>query len=319
MISVLEHIEYLVMHHDYVVVPGWGAFIAQYNSSYCDGNGIEWHSPERQISFNSELTYSDGVLVNSIIRRESCSCDMANDAIRDNVEMYRRQLDEEHELSFGNIGMFRLKDGRVEFSPYSEKNIATSEFYGLGHFSMKPLSYSEASNAAETASGNAWRFAINKSYLKIAASILVLLVLSFVLTTPVPNKHRVQDYASISSMRFSVDDGMPVLSNLRELAITLPPVAEDGTVVKAYKSMGETAPQADIVDDKYFLIVCSALSQREADRFIAQQKNDYVFKVLAKKGRYRVYVATGNSVNELMKLKYKISNDFPDAWVHYSK
>ena len=33
MISMIEHIEYLMLSHDCVVVPGFGAFIAQHNES----------------------------------------------------------------------------------------------------------------------------------------------------------------------------------------------------------------------------------------------------------------------------------------------
>ena len=160
--------------------------------------------------------------------------------------------------------------------------------------------------------------------MKIAASIIVLLALSFALSTPVAN-NRQQDYASMGDFRLSDDGGaFPIVSQVRELAIMQPPADDDSVVVKGYRSMGAERPRnvamAAASGNNYYLIVCSVLSQAEADKFIAHQhRKEYDFKVLSKRGKYRVYVATGNSVKELMQLKYAIADDYPDAWVHYSR
>ena len=78
MISIVEHIEYLIARHDCVVVPGWGAFIAQYEASSVSALG-RWQNPGRQISFNSALSYNDGLLASSIMQREQCAYEIAMD------------------------------------------------------------------------------------------------------------------------------------------------------------------------------------------------------------------------------------------------
>ena len=132
----------------------------------------------------------------------------------------------------------------------------------------------------------------------------------------------------MGDFRLSDDGGaFPIVSQVRELAIMQPPVDDDSVVVKGYRSMGTERPRNVAMattigsgNNNYYLIVCSVLSQVEAEKFIAHQhRKEYDFKVLSKRGKYRVYVATGNSVKELMQLKYAIADDYPDAWVHYSR
>ena len=125
----------------------------------------------------------------------------------------------------------------------------------------------------------------------------------------------------MNAFKVSTDGAFPYVAEVHELAIAMPRPDADSVVVKGYGSQrrGEAAA-ACAIDDKYFLIVCSVLSQSEADKFIAAQTTTgYDFKVLARNGKYRVYVASGKSVPELMELKYAIADDYPDAWVHYSK
>ena len=45
MISMIEHIEYLMLSNDCVVVPGFGAFIAQYTSSHNCAQNSTFTSP----------------------------------------------------------------------------------------------------------------------------------------------------------------------------------------------------------------------------------------------------------------------------------
>ena len=316
MISVVEHIEYLVSRHDCVVVPGFGAFIAQYEPAHCDADGSAWYAPERRLSFNEELTHNDGLLVNSVMRREGCAYDVANDIIRENVASFNKQLDEEGELSFGMVGIFKLLGRNLVFVP---RRTSAYEFYGMAPFTMRPLNALQAEPRRSRAAAS-W-FAANRTYLKIAASILVLLVLSFVLSTPISVKDGNQEYASMNAFKVSTDGAFPYVAEVHELAIAMPRPDADSVVVKGYGSQrrGEAAAERTI-DDKYFLIVCSVLSQSEADKFIAAQTTTgYDFRVLARNVKYRVYVASGKSVPVLMELKYAIADDYPDAWVHYSK
>ena len=71
MISIVQHIEYLMMYNDCVVVPGWGALIANYAPSQLQGDTML--KPRRSIGFNPSITHNDGLLATSIARRHGIS------------------------------------------------------------------------------------------------------------------------------------------------------------------------------------------------------------------------------------------------------
>ena len=64
------HIEYLLLHHDCVVVPGLGAFINVRHAAYFDAVTRVWHPMTREVRFNGALTHDDGLLSSSYARKE---------------------------------------------------------------------------------------------------------------------------------------------------------------------------------------------------------------------------------------------------------
>lgn len=306
MISIVEHIEYLIARHDCVVVPGWGAFIAQYEASSASTSGRYWSCPGRQVAFNGALLYNDGLLASSIMQREQCAYETAMDIIQENVNYFRQQVEIGGEFALGRVGLFKTNEnGNVVFNAYPTD---ACDYFGLRSFSILPLSYINGNKELEHSYSrkNIWHISVNKSYLKIAASIVILLAMSFALSTPIVKDDVEQEYAGIGSFTIDESSVLPLLNGDRELAI-MTPTLEDSV---------ENEMSLINKDDKYCLVVCSSTTEDEADRFIAQQTSNYDFKILYEKGHYRVYIATGNSVNDLMKVKYQVSDDFPDAWVH---
>ena len=92
MFSIIEHIEYLMMRHDCVAIPGWGAFIANYNTSRFDESREVMERPQRNIGFNASADHNDGLLVQSLMRREGLDYDEAMRFIANSVTSFRQQL-----------------------------------------------------------------------------------------------------------------------------------------------------------------------------------------------------------------------------------
>ena len=136
MISVLDHIEYLSYKHDCVIVPGFGAFISQYSST--NEKGII-SSLNRNITFNASIDYNDGLLINSLMRRERISSEFAKNLIAEYVCCIRTQLKHEGEIPLGRLGYFKyINDNAIEFNPFITKK-SNSEYYGLSRITLKPL------------------------------------------------------------------------------------------------------------------------------------------------------------------------------------
>ena len=83
MISLVQHIEYLMIYNDCVVIPGWGALIANYRPSTVKGSIME--CPQRTIAFNGDINHNDGMLANSLMRRHHMSYEQACSFIADKL------------------------------------------------------------------------------------------------------------------------------------------------------------------------------------------------------------------------------------------
>ena len=90
MITITQHIEYLMMYNDCVVVPGWGALIANYAPSQLQGDTML--KPRRSIGFNPSITHNDGLLATSIARRHGISYNEACNVIATGVASFKSQM-----------------------------------------------------------------------------------------------------------------------------------------------------------------------------------------------------------------------------------
>lgn len=188
-----RHIKYLLRYNDCVIVPGWGAFIAQYQSATFDSNKIT--PPIRTIAFNASLTHDDGLLTSSISRQLGISYDCASKRIAEEVNAMKYQLKNTGEVALSNIGSFvqNVKDSTVLFEPYNN-NSAIAPYYGLPSVSITPIVKSIAKDKQK---GDTIYLPIRKNWMRIAASIVVILGLGIIFSTPMVNDQVIQ--ASLSA------------------------------------------------------------------------------------------------------------------------
>ena len=69
--------------HDCVVIPGWGAFIANCSPARYDADREVMERPHRSIGFNASVSHNDGLLAQSLLRREGMDYDEAMRFIAD--------------------------------------------------------------------------------------------------------------------------------------------------------------------------------------------------------------------------------------------
>lgn len=183
-----RHIEYLVRYNDCVIVPGWGAFIAQYQPATLINNCLT--PPSRNLAFNSTLTHDDGLLANSIARQAGIGYDLAVKHIAEEVNAMRHQLNAQGEVAMSNIGLFQHNaDGTMLFEPF-EKSSAATRYFGLNSINLTPVltqARIEAGEDATKGKKDTIFVPIRRSWTRIAASIAVMIGLGFTLTTPIVN------------------------------------------------------------------------------------------------------------------------------------
>ena len=292
MTSIIQHIEYQMALHDCVVVPGWGALVAQHTPASYDADARVFRCPHRAIAFNASVNHNDGLLVNSIMRRDGLSYDNAMRTIDDQVSTYRRQIAQGREVAFGHLGIFKAaKGGAMEFVPFG--GTGRDEYFGLVDLHVATLEQKSqplpaAVSTHERARDEFMRYV--KRTWQVAASVVVLVALTIMLTTP-----RVVNTDDTAQASFNV----PAIQ-----APSAPAV--------------QPVPQQPVEEQgRYYLVVCTMGSQHQAQKFIDRHGADFQSKLrVYHRGRhYFVYVARGDNKDALHEQAHTLPPKYHDAWI----
>ena len=316
MFSIVEHIEYLTTCHDCVVVPGWGAFIANYNSASYKEAEHALERPHRMIGFNASVSHNDGLLAQSLMRREGLNYKEAMRFIADSVATFRQQLAMDSEVSVGRLGYFRRNQGRfIEFVPFYRGN-ASDLFFGLANVDIRTVDELERELAVRASSDQDERPVavvakghnlFSRKAGRIAASIAVLIGLGIVLSTPIIADRDRQDQASLSP---TVTAPQP-----QQLGVTVQEGVKSEPIAvvepqEGFAGMGNSA-------GKYYMVIATLRNQQELSAF----KTKYpalvpYMKLLEYKGMMCVYVARSDDYGKLMSLRSELPERLRDVWIY---
>lgn len=307
MLSIIRHIEYLLQNHDYVVIPGFGAFIAHSVSASCE-DSRQLKSPARVINFNNALIHNDGLLANSIMRKNAVSYDQAINLLSSDVAALKSQLFANKEFSFGRIGNFTLsEEQQVVFSP-SDSEVAHLAYYGLPSIELRPIS-NDADLSASPAKKSPVYPTVFSNMLKVAASIAILIVLAVSLTTPISVSQT--DYAGINTI-------ITHREKEEKQVITTPADIDNHnqpTPAIASEQVGneENVPK----DGNFHIIIASFASKRQANRFIELSDEQNLSVIGSPQTLYRVSLMSGDSRSELEAVieAQNLRNRYPDIWI----
>lgn len=209
MIELAKHIEKLLLDNDCVIVPGLGGFVAHYTPSVRMEDENLFLPPARAIGFNPQVKMNDGLLVQSYMEVYGTSFSDATRLVNKQVEDLRHHLHEDGKADLPNVGELRcsIRD-TYEFAPYNDK-IATPYLYGLAGFEMKTLKSIRTAPHKKSVPdylkqdkhlGRRIKLEINfkPSYWLNAAAMIALIMLFFLLSTPIENTEVVKgNYASL--------------------------------------------------------------------------------------------------------------------------
>lgn len=115
-----RHIEYLLLRHDCVIMPGIGAFIKVYKPAFFDSESHAMIPTRREIIFNGALKTDDGLLANSFARKENISFREGSERLVRSLSAVNRALDAEGEVTIGRIGIIsKGEEGNLRFIPFA--------------------------------------------------------------------------------------------------------------------------------------------------------------------------------------------------------
>jgi nucleoid DNA-binding protein/cell division septation protein DedD len=126
---VADHIRTLLFEHDYVTIPNFGAFIANYMPSSFNEISGSLMPPQKRVAFNEILKQDDGLLATHISRRESVTIDEAKRKIQGFVTDIKDSLATEKSFTFDKIGNFSLnEENNLVFDPDRRNNFFSESF-----------------------------------------------------------------------------------------------------------------------------------------------------------------------------------------------
>lgn len=132
--QISKYISDLLFRYDCVVVPNFGAFLAQKVSAEIHPHTDAFYPPKKRLSFNVQLQSNDGVLANHIAVSERISYENALAKIDKQVNALKVQLSGNEALLLEHIGTLQLtKTGELVFEPTYHLNYLTESF-GLSQF-----------------------------------------------------------------------------------------------------------------------------------------------------------------------------------------
>ena len=316
MISLVQHIEYLMIYNDCVVIPGWGALIANYRPSTVKGSIME--CPQRTIAFNGDINHNDGMLANSLMRRHHMSYEQACSFIADNVTTFRRQLNDNAELAFGHLGYFILNDQKILECVPMTKCESSDEFFGLSNFEIPAIaSDSNVVSAATIVHADfGWREKI-----KVAASIVAIVIDKTTQNASLnvaEVKTNTQQAPSMTTNHVTVkpshkttaeDNSFVLIENTKKSNDLVKDSAKDSSHEKTNKEKTKST------DDVYLLVMESCSSSSKAKSMSKRyEKKGIETQIVNRDDKFLIVIAQSDNKRELKKIK-KSSHEFKKAWI----
>lgn len=330
------HIEYLLRHHDCVIVPGIGAFVAiSHPASLDKENGI-FLPPQRYIVFNSAIHTDDGLLANSYARHKGVSFETAHSLLAKDIEQLSRTLDRTGVSVIGHIGtLHKSEDGRMTFTPGHSVETA---MHRLGMYSISCVRHSNMSPVAcpvdsedivsptpKTFDDRYYYIPVHKTFARIAASLaLVLTVALAYMVQPYSGLYRpveasvlpVEKVLRFHSRSNRVNDTIP-----GRTSDSLNPVS--GRLDTA--TLSENVTEEDVSTsavNTYNLVIGAFATENEAQRYISQVGDTTDNITIHHRGRHFLVVL--RSTDDRAELSAFLSNPsvterFKGAWIWEKK
>ncbi|MCI6145178.1 MAG: hypothetical protein MR602_02465 [Bacteroidales bacterium] len=297
------------MSNDCVVVPGFGAFIAQYTSSNNCAQNSTFTSPKRSISFNASINHNDGLLANSIAKKALIPYAEALKQIEKSTTICRQALSDGSEVPFGRLGFFISNaEGHIEFIPFHHE-LANDDFFGLQSFSFPTLAERNAQVATEETVSETYsepeinigrRNWFSHKAVQIAASIVMLVCLTFALSTPIIVDKPTHQLATLNVPTPT----MPKHKVVKTEEISLQKQVEAASEKKEANSNG-----------RYAIIICSLKKQSQVAQYFQENKDINPANVIKKNGYYMIYFNRGDNYQELVKEAKQMPKPYTEFWI----
>ncbi|HPJ78026.1 MAG TPA: SPOR domain-containing protein [Prolixibacteraceae bacterium] len=111
------YIRELLEDHDFVILPGAGAFMASYRPAQPDETGKMLLPPSRELYFNPELKMNDGLLPGYVMRQAEVTLREARKMVSEYVDDLLYHLDRDGQVTLEHLGTLTKREEEIAFTP----------------------------------------------------------------------------------------------------------------------------------------------------------------------------------------------------------
>ena len=148
-----KYISGLLYRYQCVSIPGFGAFLSEWQSAQIAEGHNSFVPPRKVISFNSNIKTNDGLLANHIALQEKISYETALAKIQTQVVFWLEKLQNKEVLTLENIGeVFSNSENNLVFKPNTSVNYLMDSFGLSGFNSPEIIRENQTQNTTETIS-----------------------------------------------------------------------------------------------------------------------------------------------------------------------
>jgi nucleoid DNA-binding protein len=137
--TILSGIREKLLHHDFIVLPGFGGFVLKARSAHFNVSGGVLVPPAKTVTFNVQLKQNDGVLVLWLQEKLKCNAQESLKHLAEFADYCATILKTKRRLNFEGMGFFYLDfEDNLCFEPQADINFLTSSF-GLDAVQARPV------------------------------------------------------------------------------------------------------------------------------------------------------------------------------------
>lgn len=325
MIGIARHIEYLLLHHGRVTLPGIGTFAVDYREARLLPDDSSFLPPVRRVEFYPDECGDDEQLLRSVMRAGFISRDEAARAIADEADAIHQDLKAGDDYRVGRLGRFVLHDGQIDFQ-VDETNFIEYPRLGFAPVEVQPLEEPEAENETAVTVENKTPDRIYISFprriLRAAAVAAAVIVFLLMLSKPINTPDTTVNYAGVLSAELFGPSGDTDQTGVDEAVVDTTTLAADAVSVEAEAPL----PAAEVIEpgtatDTYYIIVSSLPSKRLAEQQIdcfRQQGISCDLHIYETPRKARLYVASFSNFDEARRYLSQLVREqplFENAWI----
>lgn len=257
-----EQISYLLLRHEYVVVPQLGGFIREKLPASYDRSKHLAYPPSSELHFNSEMTHSDGLLEERYALLLGLSLRRARLVLEEEVSQLRHQLIQQGTYHLSGIGELQLsREGHLSFTPDSAALATSASAYGYAPLSLPALP--QATSGRQALSGEQDSRYISLRLPKRALGYAAAVVIAILALLPWGNKVETEQHYQ-AGFTPSVEVARQLFGEEKKVA----DASSEATAKDEQSNLRWSTEQ----DGRYYIIIATERTEERIQTYVEQAR-----------------------------------------------